>query len=253
MTGPREGEVLDDLQNGYKILQAKDGFRFGADAVLLADYAVVRPSDRVLDLGCGNGILPILLAARSGSRAITGLEIQKESADLARRSVAYNGLEDRIDIVEGDIREAVSCFGPASFDVIVSNPPYMTAGHGKLNPDPQTAIARHEICCTLEDLTKAAAALLRVGGRLYLVHRPFRLAEILDVLREHRLEPKRMRLVYPFLHSGANLVLIEAVRGGKARLTVEPPLIMYESPGTYTPEVLAIYGMRPEEGRQKEG
>ncbi len=241
MTVLQKGETLDDLQNGFHILQSETGYHFGMDAVLLADYVRVRPDERILDLGCGNGILPLLLAARHTDVCITGLEIQRESVELARRSVAYNHLEDRISLAEGDIREAVSRFGAASFDVLVSNPPYMIASHGKLNPNRQVAVARHEVSCTFEDLARTSAGLLRDHGRLYLVHRPFRLAEILDTLRSYKLEPKRMRLVHPFIGKEANMVLIEAVRGGNPRMTVEPPLIVYEAPGVYTEEVRSIY------------
>ncbi len=241
MTGPGTGETLDDLQNGYFILQSESGFRFGMDAVLLADYTEIRPDEQVLDLGCGNGILPLLLAAHDPDIHVTGLELNRDSVRLAERSAAYNHLQDRIRIEEGDIREAVSRFGAASFDVLVSNPPYMIASHGKISPNEQIAMAKHEICCTFRDLTAAAAGLLRDHGRLYLVHRPFRLAEILHTLREFRIEPKRLRMVHPYADREANLVLIEAIRGGNARVTVEPPLIVYTEPGRYTDEVRAIY------------
>lgn len=241
MTEPRSGETLDDLQNGYYLLQSENGFRFGMDAVLLADYTEIRPEEKAMDLGCGNGILPLLLAARNPGIRITGLELNADSAELAKRNVAYNHLEDRIQIEQGDIREAVSRFGAASFDVLVSNPPYMILSHGRISPNEQIAMARHEVSCTLRDLVKAAAGLLRDHGRLYLVHRPFRLAEILDTLREFRLEPKRMRLVHPFADKEANLVLLEALRGGNSRITVEPPLIVYDEPGVYTEELRKIY------------
>lgn len=243
MTEPRCDETLDDLQNGYFILQSQNGFRFGMDAVLLAEFTEIRPQERVLDLGCGNGILPLLLAARYPDLHMTGLELNADSAELAGRNMAYNHLEDRILIEEGDIREAVSRFGAASFDVLVSNPPYMILSHGKVSPNSRIAMARHEVCCTFRDLAGSAAGLLRDHGRLYLVHRPFRLAEIMDTLREFRLEPKRMRLVHPFADREANLVLIEAVRGGNQRITVEPPLIVYEQPGVYTKELRKIYKM----------
>ena len=243
MTEPRCDETLDDLQNGYFILQSQNGFRFGMDAVLLAEFTEIRPQERVLDLGCGNGILPLLLAARYPDLHMIGLELNADSAELAGRNMAYNHLEDRILIEEGDIREAVSRFGAASFDVLVSNPPYMILSHGKVSPNSRIAMARHEVCCTFRDLAGSAAGLLRDHGRLYLVHRPFRLAEIMDTLREFRLEPKRMRLVHPFADREANLVLIEAVRGGNQRITVEPPLIVYEQPGVYTEELRKIYKM----------
>lgn len=239
----RSGERLDDLhRNGYKIIQNENKFCFGMDAVLLSGFANVREGENVLDLGTGTGIIPILLAGKTKGRHFTGLEIQSCSADMAERSVRYNHLENRISIIEGDIREAGKLFEPASFDVITSNPPYMTGHHGLVNPDQEKAIARHEICCTLEDVISQTAKLLRVGGRFYLVHRPFRLAEIIHMLVEYRLEPKRMKLVYPFVDREPNMVLIEAVRGGRSRITVEKPLIVYQKPGVYTDEIYEIYG-----------
>lgn len=239
----RPGERFDDLhRNGYKIIQNENRFCFGMDAVLLSGFAIVKEGEIVLDLGTGTGIIPILLAGKTKGRHFTGLEIQSSSADMAERSVQYNHLEDRISIIEGDIKEAGKLFEPASFDVITSNPPYMTGQHGLVNPDQEKAIARHEICCTLEDVISQTAKLLRVGGRFYLVHRPFRLAEIIHMLVEYRLEPKRMKLVYPFVDREPNMVLIEAVRGGKSRITVERPLIVYQEPGVYTNEIYDIYG-----------
>lgn len=239
----RPGERLDDLhRNGYKIIQNENRFCFGMDAVLLSGFASVKEGETALDLGTGTGIIPILLAGKTKGRHFTGLEIQSSSADMAARSVQYNHLENRISIIEGDIKEAGKLFEPASFDVITSNPPYMTGQHGLVNPDMEKAIARHEICCTLEDVVSQTAKLLRVGGRFYLVHRPFRLAEIIHMLVEYRLEPKRMKLVYPFVDREPNMVLLEAVRGGKSRITVEKPLIVYQKPGVYTDEIYEIYG-----------
>ncbi|MCC6094763.1 MAG: tRNA1(Val) (adenine(37)-N6)-methyltransferase [Eubacterium sp.] len=238
----KEGEHLDDLQNGYFIIQGRKNFRYGIDAVLLSGYARVKRGERVLDLGTGTGILPILLAAKTQGKSFTGLEIQQESADMARRSVTYNHLDDRISIVQGDIREAVSIFGTASFDVIVSNPPYMIGKHGLTNPDPAVAIARHELLCTFRDIAEQTAGLLTDRGRFYLIHRPFRLAEILCTLKEFRLEPKRMQLVYPFVDKEPNMVLIEACKNGNPRIQVERPLIVYERPGVYTKDIRDIYG-----------
>lgn len=237
-----DGESLDDLQNGYFIIQSEKGFRYGMDAVLLSGYASVRPGEKVLDMGTGTGILPILLAAKTPGESFTGLEIQEKSACMARRSVAYNGLQDRIRIVTGDIKEAAAVFGPASFDVVVSNPPYMTGNHGLLNAEQSRAIARHEVLCTLEDLVRETARVLTSRGRFYLVHRPFRLAEIISVLKAYHLEPKRMRLVYPYVDKEPNMVLLEACRGGNPRIQVEKPLIVYEKPGIYTDEIREIYG-----------
>ena len=239
----KENERIDDLErNGYRIIQDTKRFCFGMDAVLLSGFARVKEGARVLDLGTGTGIIPILLEAKTGAEHLTGLEIQEESADMARRSVLLNGLEDKIDIVTGDIKEAESLFDAASFDVITCNPPYMIGKHGITNEGDAKAIARHEILCTLEDVVSQAAKLLKPGGNFFMVHRPFRLAEIMAVLQAYKLEPKRMQLVYPFVDKEPNMVLIEANRGGKPRLTVEKPLIVYKEPGVYMPEIYEIYG-----------
>ena len=239
----KEKERLDELQrNGYKIIQNPEKFCFGMDAVLLSGFASAKSKDRVLDLGTGTGIIPILMEAKTKAEHLTGLEIQEESADMARRSVALNGLTDKIDIVTGDIREAGSIFKPASFDVVTCNPPYMIGQHGITNPDAPKAIARHEILCTLDDVVRNAATLLKPGGNFCMVHRPFRLAEIISVMTKYKLEPKRMRLVYPFIDKEPNMVLIEAIKGGKSRITCEPPMIVYEKPGVYTQKIYEIYG-----------
>ena len=234
---------MDNLhRDGFRIIQNEKLFCFGMDAVLLTGFAKVREGENVLDLGTGTGIIPILLAAKTKGESFSGLEISEKSVDMAVRSVALNGIEDRVSIVQGDIKKAGELFAPASFDVVTSNPPYMTENHGLVNQDLEKAAARHEIFCTLEDVVSAAARLLKAGGRFYMVHRPFRLAEIIRALSEHRLEPKRMRLVYPYADREPNMVLIEAVRGGRPRMTVEKPLIVYQAPGEYTREVLEIYG-----------
>ena len=239
----KEGERLDELhRNGWQIIQNSHKFCFGMDAVLLSGFARVKTGERVLDLGTGTGIIPILLRGKTEGRDFTGLEIQEESADMARRSVAYNHLEESVSIVTGDIKEAAALFGAASFDAVTCNPPYMTGNHGLVNPKQSKAIARHEILCTLEDVVGQTAKVLRPGGRFYLVHRPFRLAEILTLLVRYKLEPKRMRLVYPFLDKAPHMVLIEALSGAKSRITVEKPLIVYKEQGVYTDEIYDIYG-----------
>ena len=239
----KPGERLDDLQrNGYKIIQDPEKFCFGMDAVLLSGFAKAPDGGRVLDLGTGTGIIPILMSAKTKAEKLIGLEIQPESVDMAGRSVALNGLQDRIEIIHGDIKEAGDIFEAASFDVVTSNPPYMIGGHGLQNPDAPKAIARHELLCDLNDVAAAAERCLKPGGKFYMVHRPFRLSEIMVTLHEHKLEPKRMRLVYPFIDKEPSMVLIEAARGGKSRITVEKPLIIYEAPGKYTAEIYDIYG-----------
>ena len=192
----KENERIDDLQrNHYKIIQDSDRFCFGMDAVLLSGFARAKEGDRVLDLGTGTGIIPILMEAKTCAAHLSGLEIQPDSADMARRSVKLNGLEEKIEIVTGDIKEDDSLFGPASFDVVTCNPPYMTEHHGLTNPGVPKAIARHELLCTLEDVISQAGRLLKPGGNLYMVHRPFRLADIFVLLRQYKIEPKRMKLV----------------------------------------------------------
>lgn len=239
----KEKERLDDLQrNGYRIIQNPEKFCFGMDAVLLSGFVRAGKGKLALDLGTGTGIIPILLAAKTDLAHITGLEIQEESADMARRSVALNGLQQKIDIVTGDIKEAGTLFKSASFDVITCNPPYMIEKHGLKNPDGPKAIARHEILCTFEDVAAQTAKLLRTGGHFFLVHRPFRLAEIFVTLIRYKLEPKRLRLVYPFAEKEPCMVLVEAVRGGKPRMTVERPLILFEEPGVSTREIREEYG-----------
>ena len=239
----KQDERLDDLErNGYKIIQNPNKFCFGMDAVLLSGFANVKKGETVLDMGTGTGIIPILLEAKTEGKHFTGLEIQEESADMARRSVAYNHLEDKIDIVTGDIKTASEIFPKGSFDVITSNPPYMTNLHGIKNPEAPKAIARHEVLCTLDDLVREASRLLRSGGRFYLIHRPFRLVEIFQTLTAYKLEPKRMKLVYPFVDKEPNMVMIEAVRGGKSMIKVEEPLIVYKEPGVYHDVIYDIYG-----------
>lgn len=239
----RGNERIDDLQrNHYRIIQDPGRFCFGMDGVLLSGFARAREGAKVLDLGTGTGIIPILMEAKTRAGHFTGLEIQGESADMASRSVRLNRQEEKIEIITGDIKEAVSLFGAASFDVVTCNPPYMTEHHGITNPQEPKAIARHELLCTLEDVISQSSKLLKPGGNLFLVHRPFRLVDILVLLREYRLEPKRMQLVYPFADKEPNMVLIEANRGGRARLKVEKPLIIFKEPGIYSDEITEIYG-----------
>ena len=239
----KSDERLDDLQrNGYQIIQKKNGFCFGMDAVLLSGFARVKQGEKAIDLGTGTGIIPILLEAKYEGEHYTGLEIQDEMADMAARSVALNHLEEKVSIVKGDIKEASRLFGAASFDVVTSNPPYMNDAHGLKNPDLPKAISRHEVLYTLDDVTREAARLLRPGGRFYMVHRPHRLIEIITALTKYKLEPKRMKMVHPFVEKDANMVLIEAVRGGKSMIKVEAPIVVYQEPGVYTQEIYDIYG-----------
>lgn len=238
-----EDERIDDLQrNQYKIIQNEKKFCFGMDAVLLSGFAKVKKDEVALDLGTGTGIIPLLLEAKYEGKHYTGLEIQEESADMARRSVALNHLEEKIKIVTGDIKEASLVFGNGTFDVVTCNPPYMTGNHGLVNKDMPKSIARHEILCTFEDVVREASKVLKQSGRFYLVHRPFRLAEIMTTLIKYKLEPKRLVMVHPYIDKEPNMVLIECCKGGKSRISIEPPLIVYKEPGVYTDAIYEIYG-----------
>lgn len=238
-----EGERLDELhRNGYKIIQHPGRFCFGMDAVLLSGFAQVREGETVADLGTGTGIIPILLEAKTEGKHFFGIEIQPESADMAKRSVSFNHLEEKIDIIQGDIKDASQILGASSCHVVTSNPPYMIASHGIVNPASAKAIARHEVLCNLEDVVGQAAALLKNKGRFYMVHRPFRLPEIFSTMKKYNLEPKRMKLVYPYIDKEPNMVLIEGALGGNPRLKVEKPLIVYDAPGVYNKEIYDIYG-----------
>lgn len=236
-------ERLDDLQcKGYKLIQNTAFFCFGIDAVLLSSFASAGKGSKVLDLGTGNGVIPILMYAKNENISCVGLEIQEQCALLAKRNTVINNIEENVKIVKGDIKEAVQMFGGSSFDVVTSNPPYMNENHGIVNPDSAKAIARHELLCSLDDVIRAASGCLKVKGHFFIVHRPQRLVEIFETMRKYKLEPKRMRMVHPYEHKAANMVLIEAVKCGNAQLITEPPLIVYNSDGSYTTELRKMYG-----------
>lgn len=239
----KQGERLDDLQcRGYHIIQNPNLFCFGMDAVLLADFATGKPGSRVIDLGTGTGVIPLLMAGRDKGAHFTALEIQEYSADMAGRSVRVNGLEDRIEVVNGDIKEVATLFPAASFDVVTSNPPYIQGSHGLENALEPKNIARHEILLNLEDVVRAAAYLLKPNGSFAMVHKPFRLAEIIRLLSKYRLEPKRMCMVQPYVDKEPNMVLIEAYKGQKSMMKIEPALIVYNRDGSYTEDLLTRYG-----------
>ena len=237
---------LDDLENGYYIYQDTDAFCFGIDAVLLAHFGKLKNNDRVLDLCTGNGIVPLLMHAVARDDGLTvrfdGLEIQAPIAQLATKSVCYNKLEESIAITTGDLREAATIYGPASFSVVTCNPPYMKARQGLRGETDAKTIARHEVMCTLEEIILQSSKVLKSRGRFIMVHRPARLAEIFAALHTCHLEPKRMQLVYPYVDKAPTMVLIEAVKGGGPQLNVEPPLIVYNADRSYTEQVLRIYG-----------
>ncbi|MBE5996068.1 MAG: tRNA1(Val) (adenine(37)-N6)-methyltransferase [Lachnospiraceae bacterium] len=242
-------ERIDELMPGRVVIQNPAFFCFGIDAVLLAHFPLLRKKDQVLDLGCGNGVIPLIMSAeadRPGFESVhfTGLELQSPLADLAVRSVQMSGQQERITILNGDLRNSRELFRPASFTLITCNPPYTPAGHGLRNPSAPVSIARHEICATLDDVVGSASWLLKNSGRFALVHRPERLAEIFAALGKYHLSPKRLRMVHPYEGKNANLVLIESVKCGRPGLKTEPPLIVYDRPGQYSREILEIYGMQ---------
>jgi tRNA1Val (adenine37-N6)-methyltransferase len=240
----KENERIDDLmKSDLKIIQSTKGFRFSLDAVLLANFATVRSGDRVLDLGTGTGVIPLLLSQISKAKTIYGVEIQPEVAEMAGRSVSLNGLTEQIRIVQGDLRQGDRLFDGLRFSVVVANPPYTSAGGGILNPEDSKAISRHEITCTLEDVVCAGSRLVNSRGRFALVHRPSRLVDILLLMRQYNLEPKRLRLVHPRPGKKANLLLIEAIKDGKPELEILEPLYIYQNGQgqDYTPEMEKIY------------
>lgn len=235
-------ERVDDLhRNGYMLIQDPKRFCFGIDAVLLSGFARAEKGSKVLDLGTGTGVIPILMEAKNEDAHFTALEIQEESAEMASRSVALNGLEEKIDIVCGDIKEADKLFKAASFDVITTNPPYMNDGGGIKNDYGPKTIARHEVLCSLDDIARVSSKLLKFGGKLFMVHRPHRLTDIMCTLREHKLEPKVIRFVHSYVDKEPTMVLVEAIRSGKPMVKVMPPLIVYGSDGKYTDEINEIY------------
>ncbi|MDR2168313.1 MAG: tRNA1(Val) (adenine(37)-N6)-methyltransferase [Clostridiales bacterium] len=232
------GERLDDLhRDGLKIIQNPKFFCFGMDAVLLSDFAKVHRGQRHLDLCTGNGIIPILLSAKSKGASFAGIEIQEELADMANRSLVLNGIEDRVKIIRADIKT----FGSETFDIVTANPPYMPVGHGAQSPTDALAIARHEIACTLDDVVAAAARLLVSKGRFYMVHRPARLAEIFATLATHGFAAKVLRFVQPNISRPPNLLLISSIKEGGANLVIQAPLVIYDEDGNYTKELRGIY------------
>jgi tRNA1Val (adenine37-N6)-methyltransferase len=238
----RPGERLDDLgRGGLRIIQHPGRFPFAMDPVLLAHFVRLRRRDRALDLGTGCGVIPLLLAAKYPEAHIVGLELQPETAEMAARSVALNGLQDRVRIDCGDYRQVAALYGHGKFDVVTMNPPYREPGRGRISPEAGRAVARHELSGTLADAVKAAAIAVKFGGRVAVVFLAERLADLMVEFRAHRLEPKRLRLVQPRQGKPANLVLVEAVKGGGVGLHIEPPLVVYDEGQDYTAEMKAIY------------
>lgn len=240
----KENERIDDLElKGLKIIQNINGFCFGMDSVLLSDFAKeIRNGSNVLDLGTGTGILGILLCGKTNLKKITGIEIQKEVAEMANRSIKLNNLQDRFEIINDNIKKLENYFEEGSMDAIVTNPPYKRANSGLINENKAKLISRHEIEAGLEDFIKVSAKILKNSGEFYMVHRPERLVDIMELLRKYKLEPKKLKMVSPNINKEPNLILIKAVKNGKPFLKVEKNLYVYEENGNYTEDILKIYG-----------
>lgn len=238
-----ENERIDDLEyKGLKIIQNTDGFCFGIDAVLLSDFAKeIRNNSNVLDLGTGTGILSILLSEKTNLKKIYGIEIQEEVANMARRSVQMNNLENKVEIINANIKDLEEIFEKNSIDSIVTNPPYKKIQTGIQNENKAKFISRHEVTANLDDFIKISSKLLKGKGNFYMVHRPERLAEIIYKLKENKLEPKKMRFVYSNENHEPKLVLIKATKNGREFVKVERPLFVYNEDGSYTDEILEIY------------
>ena len=240
----KENEKIEDLQcKGLKIIQNKKWFCFGMDAVLLTNYCDIKNNSTIVDLGTGTGIIPILLSGKRDYAKAYAIEIQEEVAEMARRSVELNNLQDKIEILNIDLKDVLNYIQPNSIDAVISNPPYKLNSSGIVNPSDKKAISRHEIMCTLEDVISKAATLLKQYGRFYMVHRPDRLADIMCLLRKYKLEPKQIRFIHPRINEKPNMILIRASKNGNPELKFDPPLYIYGEDGEYTKSVYDIYGI----------
>ena len=243
MENVKDNERIDDLEiNNIKIIQKVDGFCYGIDSVLLSDFAKnIRNNSNVMDMGTGTGVLGFLLIAKTKINKVTGIEIQPEIADMARRSIQLNNLEEKFEIINCDINELEKHVKTESFDAIITNPPYKKLNSGKINDNESKLISRHEIKATLDDFVKIGFKMLKDKGTMYMVHRAERLVDILATMRKNKLEPKRIRFVYSNKDSESKLVMIEAVKNGRPSIKVENPLYVYKENGEYTDEILKIY------------
>ena len=238
-------EGVDDLQlNGLKLIQKQQGFRFGVDAVLLSHFANIKNKHRVIDLCTGTGIVPFLAYGKYEPKEVVGLEIQEDMVEMANRSSILNDTTDVVKFVQGDLKDKALLDSLGKFDVLTVNPPYKLNNAGIVNPNDKLAIARHEVMCTLEDVIIAARRLLKDNGRMFIVHRPERLADIFVLMRKHKIEPKRVRMVQPNTKKAPNIVLVEGQRDGGAFLKWEETLYVYDDNGNYSEEIDRIYGRK---------
>ena len=238
----KEDETIDDLQlKKLNLIQKKDGFKFGIDAVLLSDFACIKNKHRVIDLCTGTGIIPFLIYGKYEPQSIYGLEIQEEMVDMAKRSVKLNSLDEKVFFLNEDLKNIEFLKQLEKFDVVTVNPPYKLNNSGIINPNDKLAIARHEILCNLEDVISASRVLLKDNGRLFMIHRPERLADIFTLMRKYKIEPKRVKMIHPKIGKAPNIVLVEGQRDGGAYLKWEAPLYVYDDNGKYTKEIDSIY------------
>lgn len=239
----KDDETLDDLQiNEVKVIQKKNAFRFGVDAVLLANYAKIKRNSRIVDLCSGTGIIPFIIAGKTEASSITGLEIQEQLVDMANRTVKYNKFENKIDFINGDLKDIELIKAIKKADVVTVNPPYKLCNSGIINKNDDNAISRHEICCKLEDVIAAARIILKDNGRFFMVHRPERIADALCIMRKYKIEPKSIKMVHPSINKAPNIMLIEGQRDGGRFLKWEEPLYVHNEDGSYTDEIEKIYG-----------
>ena len=238
-----EYERIDDLNlNGYKIIQDKRGFCFGVDAVLLADFPLVKKGDTVCDLGCGTGIIPLLLCAKSGAKKVFGVEIVSPMAEIAQRNIFMNRLTDKMEVICHDLKSVQDIFEQGSMDVVTCNPPYKESGGGIKSESEWLMVARHEVRCNFNDVVDAGGYLLKNGGRLDIIHRPERLCDLIFAMRDKNLEPKRIRFIHPKPGEPPSMVLIEGQKGARPKVKVEKPLFIYDENGHYSSEINEIYG-----------
>lgn len=241
----KENERIDDLQyKGLKIIQNNKGFCFGIDSVILSDFAKnIKADSKVVDLGTGSGVIGLLLCKKTKLKEIIGVEIQDNVAEMAERSIKLNGLENKFKIFKVNIKELFEkkMLEKNKYDVVVMNPPYKEAGTGKTNENEGKLIARHEVKATLLDFIKTASELLKDRGELYIVHKPERTVDIMQKMRENKIEPKEIKIVYPYKNAGASIILIKGVKGGKKFLKIDEPLYIYKENGEYTEQIKEIY------------
>ena len=238
----KEDETIDDLQlKDLNLIQKKDGFKFGIDAVLLSDFACIKNKHKVIDLCTGTGVIPFLIYGKYEPQIVYGLEIQEDMVDMAKRSVKLNSLDEKVFFLNEDLKNIQFLKQLEKFDVVTVNPPYKLNNSGIINPNDKLAIARHEILCNLEDVISAARVLLKDNGRLFMIHRPERLADIFTLMRKYKIEPKRVKMIHPKIGKAPNIVLVEGQRDGGAYLKWDAPLYVYDDNGKYTKEVDSIY------------